>query len=67
MKQVKEIGLTNFLGKKENWIRKRKECADKRGIKYCNECRQWPCELLKMPVLVPVDLKKFKDFMKKSR
>jgi len=67
MKQVKEIGLTNFLGKKESLLRKRKECAEKRGIKYRNECRRWPCELLKRSVLVPVDLKKFKEFMEKSR
>lgn len=60
MKQVREIGLTVFLKKKENWLRKRKECAEKRGNKYCDECERWPCELLKRPVLVPVDLKEFR-------
>ncbi len=65
MKQIKEMGLTDFLRKKENWLRKRKECGEKRGIKYCEECEQWPCEFLKRPVLVPVDLKKFREFMRK--
>jgi len=67
MKQVDEMGLKGFLRKKKNWLAKRKECAEKRGIRYCDECERWPCELLKRPVLVPVDLKGFKDFMKKKR
>ncbi len=65
MKQIKEVGLTNFLKKKTNWLRKREECAKRRGIKYCDECTQWPCEFLKRPVLVPVNLKEFREFMKK--
>ncbi len=67
MKQIKEVGLTNFLRKKIDWLRKRKECAKKKGIKYCNECKQWPCEFLKRPVLVPANLKEFKEFMRKGR
>jgi len=67
MKQIKEIGLVKFLRKKRNWLSKRKECAEKRGIKYCNECKQWPCEFLKRPVLVPADLKDFKEFMRKNK
>jgi len=65
MKQIEEIGLTNFLGKKANWLRKREECAEKRVIKYCNECDQWPCQFLKRPILVPANLKEFKEFMEK--
>lgn len=67
MKQVREIGLTEFLTKKRDWLRKRKECAKKRNIKYCDECKQWPCELIKRPILVPADLEGFKDFMKKCK
>ncbi len=67
MKQIKEVGLTAFLNKKQNWLRRRKQCAKKRNIKYCDGCKQWPCELLKRPVLVPVDLKGFKEFMKKCK
>jgi len=67
MKQIEEIGLTNFLRKKRNWLSRRKECAEKRGIKYCDECKQWPCEFLKRPVLVPADLNSFKEFMKKNK
>lgn len=67
MKQIKETGLTDFLKNKEDWLRKRKECAEKRGIKYCDECKQWPCELLKREVLVPVDLRGFEEFMKKCK
>jgi len=58
MKQIKE-GLERFLRRKES-LKRRKRCAEKRGIKGCDECKQWPCELLKRPVLVPVDLEKFK-------
>ena len=65
MKHIKEADLTNFLAEKENWLNRRKECAEKRGVKYCDECERWPCELLKRPVLVPADLKEFKAFMKK--
>jgi len=67
MKQVREIGLTEFLTKKRDWLRKRKECAKKRNIKYCDECKQWPCELMKRPILVPADLEGFKEFMKKCK
>jgi len=67
MKQIEELGLTNFLRKKRNWLSRRKECAEKRGIKYCDECKQWPCEFLKRPVLVPADLNSFKEFMKKNK
>ena len=66
MKQVKVLGLTKFLKSKADWLRKRKECAEKNGIRYCDECDQWPCELLKRPVLVPANLKDFRDFMEKS-
>jgi len=67
MKQIKETGPTNFLTKKNDWLSKRKECAKKRGINYCDECMQWPCELLKRPVIIPVDLDKFREFMQKSK
>ena len=67
MKQIKEVGLTEFLNKKQDWLRQRKECAKKRNIEYCDECKQWPCELLKRPVLVPVDLRGFKEFMKECK
>jgi len=65
MKHIKEVGLRNFLKKKTNWLKEREECAERRGIKYCDECKQWPCEFLKRPVLVPANLKEFKEFMKK--
>jgi len=66
MKQIKETGITNFLKKKTNWLKRRKECAEKRGVRYCDACAQWPCEYLKRPVLVPVDLKRCREFMMKS-
>lgn len=67
MKQIKETGLTNFLKKKENWLKRRVECAGKKGMKYCDKCKRWPCEFLKRPVLVPADLNKFEEFMKKNK
>lgn len=67
MKQIKEHGLSKFLEDKEGWLEKRRECAGKRGVKYCDECGQWPCELLKREVLTPIDLQKFKNFMIKIR
>jgi hypothetical protein len=65
MKQIKE-GLERFL-KRKGSLKRRKRCVEKRGIKGCDECKQWPCELLKRPVLVPVDLEKFKSSWRKSR
>jgi hypothetical protein len=50
--------------KEERNLGERKKCAKKKGIKYCNECKQWPCELLKRPVLVPANLKEFIEFMR---
>ena len=67
MKQIEQAGLANFLKKKTNWLRKRKGCAEKRGIKYCDGCTRWPCEFLKRPVLVPADLKKFQEFMERNK
>jgi len=65
MKQIKEAGLINFLKEKTDWVKERGKCAKKRGIKYCDRCRQWPCEFLKRPVLVPANLEEFKEFMRK--
>ncbi|MGB9756585.1 MAG: DUF3795 domain-containing protein [Candidatus Bathyarchaeales archaeon] len=65
MKQIREISLKEFLKRKEKWLRKREKCAERKGIKYCDECKEWPCELLKREVLVPMDLEKFKGFMEK--
>ncbi len=65
MKQVKEKGVSKFLKAKEKWLARRRTCAAKRGIRYCDKCKQWPCELIKREVLVPIDLQKFKDFMSK--
>jgi len=65
MKQIKEIGVERFL-KRKGSLKRRKRCAEKRGIKGCDECKQWPCELLKRSVLVPVDLEKFKKFMEET-
>jgi len=65
MKQVKEYGVSKFLKAKEKWLEKRKACAAKRGIKYCDECKQWPCELLKREILIPMNLQKFKEYMSK--
>jgi len=66
MRQIEEMGLRKFLKKKTNWLRRRKKCAEKRGIKYCDECERWPCEFLRRPVLVPADLNKFRGFMEKK-
>jgi hypothetical protein len=66
MKQIVEMDIERFLKRKAVWLNKRKRCASKRGVKYCDECKQWPCELLKRPVLVPADLNKFKEFMEKE-
>ncbi|MEM1551888.1 MAG: DUF3795 domain-containing protein [Candidatus Bathyarchaeia archaeon] len=65
MKKIKGHGVSNFLKAKEKWLAKRKLCAAKRGIRYCDECKEWPCELLKREVLAPMDLLKFKEFMSK--
>ena len=67
MKQAKEHGISKFLKIKEKWLEKRKTCAEKRGIKYCDECKQWPCELLKREVLIPMNLEKFKESMSKLK
>jgi len=67
MKQINELGLTVFLKSKKSWLEKRKKCAQRRGVGYCDQCERWPCELLKRPTLVPVDLKGFKEFMQKTQ
>lgn len=67
MKQIKEASLAEFLKRKECWLEKRKECAEKRNVNFCDECKQWPCELLRRPVLVPADLESFRAFMEKCR
>lgn len=65
MRQVREDGVSAFLKTKEKWLKKRRACAEKKGIKYCDECKHWPCELLKREVLVPMNLQRFKAFMSK--
>lgn len=67
MKQIREYGMTNFLGKKGRWMKMRRKCAIKMGIQYCDKCKEWPCEILKRPVLIPVDLEEFKSFMLKHK
>ncbi|MEM3442452.1 MAG: DUF3795 domain-containing protein [Candidatus Bathyarchaeia archaeon] len=65
MKQIREGSLESFLKTKKAWLKRRLRCANKKGIRYCDECKSWPCELLKRPVLVPADLQKFREFMEK--
>ncbi|MGQ9530184.1 MAG: DUF3795 domain-containing protein [Candidatus Bathycorpusculaceae bacterium] len=65
MKQIRDIGLKDFLKRKEKWIRERKKCAEGKGIRYCDECKKWPCELLKREVLMPMELERFRRFMEK--
>lgn len=65
MKQIKETNLTSFLKRKQKWLEEREDCAKKRGIKYCDGCKRWPCDLLKRQTLVPVDLVRFKEFMER--
>ncbi len=66
MKTIAETDISRFLKRKAAWLNKRKKCARKRGIDYCDECKRWPCEFLKRPVLVPADLNRFKEFMEKE-
>lgn len=67
MRQIKKMGLPSFLKEKGDWVNKRKECAQRKGMKYCDVCKQWPCELMKRATLVPVDLKEFREFMKNAK
>ncbi len=63
MKQVRKLGISEFLSRRRSRVEERKACARSMGVSFCDECEDWPCDLLKRPVLAPMDLKLFERLM----
>lgn len=53
LERVKEIGTKKFLNEEVKRVEKLIKCAERKGIKHCAECRDWPCEKLKRLPLTP--------------
>ena len=53
LKQISETGIKRFLNSEAKRVTKLINCAKKRGIKHCSRCKNWPCEKLGRPALVP--------------
>jgi hypothetical protein len=53
LKQINEIGVKQFLNREVKRVIKLINCAKKRGIQHCSKCKDWPCENLSRPALVP--------------
>ena len=53
LKEIKEIGIKNFLNKEVKRVEGLINCANQKRIKHCSECKDWPCKKLKRPPLIP--------------
>lgn len=53
LKRIRKIGLERFLKEQVKRVEGLIKCANKRGIKHCSKCKEWPCKKLKRPPLVP--------------
>ena len=53
LKTIKNEGVGEFLKEQVNRVTGLINCAKEKDIKHCSQCKQWPCEKLKRPPLVP--------------
>lgn len=53
LKTIKNEGAEKFLKEQVSRVIGLINCAEEKGIKHCSQCKQWPCEKLKRPPLVP--------------
>jgi len=53
LERIKKIGIQKFLNEEVKRVEGLIDCAKEKGIKHCSECKDWPCEKLKRPSLVP--------------
>lgn len=52
-KKIRKFGVQNFLKEQVKRVKGLIKCANQKGIKHCAQCRNWPCEKLNRPPLVP--------------
>jgi hypothetical protein len=52
MKELNEVGLDELCRRKDAWVKERVECAKRKGIGYCDECKDWPCRIMSNPVQI---------------
>lgn len=53
LNHIRDIGLKQFLNEEVKRVTKLINCAKKRGVKHCSQCKNWPCEKLNRPALAP--------------
>jgi hypothetical protein len=53
LKKIKNIGTERFLEEQAKRVKELIKCAEEKRIKHCSQCKEWPCEKLKRPPLVP--------------
>ena len=51
--RIKKIGAEKFLKEQVKRVKGLIRCTKEKRIKHCSQCKQWPCEKLKRPPLVP--------------
>lgn len=52
MKSLREVGLDQFCRRMDESVAKRRACAEEKGVHFCDTCKEWPCKLVKNPVLL---------------
>jgi hypothetical protein len=53
LNKMSEIGIEQFLKNQTKQVMELIKCAGRNGIKHCSQCKDWPCEKLGRPPLVP--------------
>jgi len=53
LKRMKEIGLDKWLKSEEARVSSLKDCATRKGIAHCSQCKDRPCPKLKREPLTP--------------
>jgi hypothetical protein len=52
MKDLKELGLEELCKRKDASVSERLACAKKRGVPFCDTCKDWPCRLCRNVPLI---------------
>lgn len=57
MKEIRELGADELCRRKDAQLNERLACAKDKGVPFCNECKDWPCDICKnVPLLSEPDV-----------
>jgi len=53
LRRMKEVGVDKWVAEQEELVNVLERCSVNKGVNHCSECKEWPCNKLSKPPLVP--------------